>query len=320
MSSASLPSSKAQYDVIKGGLGGGIAFIVLLILLPIFCITKFRFSKESFHTLLSVFYSSFEERQEHPQAAPPETATSQGAQAANPVLLIWMRNVPATDCNGCLTYTYYCLMAFMACMWFISFAVDNSIFLKATMCSDINPNDMSHVCFAVNESFKMVDCTAQQMEPVICYIFSLNFAGIGIAYSIATLCLAVADVYYVILMKMTLKCCWFIIVLRIIAFIGAVGGFILWWTIFQTTAKTKYYQYDYFGYGLVPMRISQSVLAFLTALIVIIAPPCKWNVNSMQSYLDLAAPYNIKVKKCDCCTCCSKPKGTNQGQQKNGDT
>ena len=153
-----------------------------------------------------MFYSSFSERQGPTPAAANLQAAAQQA-APPPVLLIWMRNVP-TGRNGCRTYAYYCFMAIVACLWFISFAVDNSIFQKITTCNDIYPHDMSHVCFADNESYTIVDCTEQllQMTPVICYIFNLNFAGIGIAYSIAKLCLAVVDVYYVVLMKLIVKC------------------------------------------------------------------------------------------------------------------
>ena len=281
MSSASLPSSKAQYNVIETAVGVGLALVILVILIITFCIKRFCYSKESLHTLLSVFYFSFTVRQRYTnlQAANPQAAN----QPPPPVLLIWTRNVP-TGLNGCLAYTYYCSMTVMACWWFISYAVDNSIFLKTTMCSDINPNDMSHICFAVNESYKMVDCTAQQMEPVICYIFNLNIAGLGIAYSIATLCLSLTNVHYIILMKMTLKWPKITIASRVFVFVFlAVGGFIAWWVIFQTISK--YNRYDYFGYGVVPMRVFQSCLALLTASIATMLAPWKW--NAVQSYYDL---------------------------------
>ena len=312
MSNEHLPNSKQQYNVIEGGLGGGLFILILLVLSLIFGITKCCCSKESFHTLLSVFYSSFSERQKYtlapatPQAATPQAATQQAAtqQAANQqaaTLLIWTRNVP-TGCNGCLTYTYYCLMAIVACLLFISVAVDYSIFQKITMCSDIDPHDMSHVCFAVNKSYRMVNCSDQQMIPVICYIFNLNFAGIGIAYSIANLCLAVVDVYYIVLMKLTVKCHACIFGLRILASFGAVIGFPVWWGIFRTIGQDI--QYDYFGYGLVPMRISQSVLAFMIASIVILLPPWKLDINTVQSYRDLAEPHQIKEKTCS--PCCNR--------------
>lgn len=254
MSSASLPSSKAQYNIIESAVGGGLALAILVILIITFCIKRFCYSKESLHTLLSVFYFSFTVRQRYTnlQAANPQAAN----QPPPPVLLIWTRNVP-TGLNGCLAYTYYCSMTVMACWWFISYAVDNSIFLKTTMCSDINPNDTSHICFAVNESYKMVDCTAQQMEPVICYIFNLNFAGIGIAYSITKLCLALVDIYYFILMKMTLKCRWPIGALQVSAIFVAVICFIAWWAAFPTAGPTI--RQNYFGYGHVPMRVITTI-------------------------------------------------------------
>ena len=274
MSSANLPNIKQQYDKIEGGLGGGLFILILLVLSLTFSITKYYCSKVSFHSLLSVFYSSFSERQK------------QSADTDPPVLLIWTRNVP-NGCNGHLTYTYYCLMAIVACFWFISFAVDYSIFQKITMCSDIDPHDMSHVCFAVNESYRMIDCSDQQMTPVICYIFNLNFAGIGIAYSIANLCLAVVDVYYIILMKLIMKCgAIATAVIRIFAFSVTVISFVAWWGTFRTIGQDI--PHDYFGYGLVPMRISQSVLAFVTAGIMILLPPWKLDINTVQSYRDLA--------------------------------
>ena len=310
MSSASLPSSKAQYNIIESAVGGGLALAILVIRIITFCIKRFCYSKESLHTLLSVFYFSFTVRQRYtnlqasnpqagnvqlqaanPPATPPPAANPPAAppqpanQPPSPILLIWTRNVP-TGLNGCLAYTYYCSMTVMACWWFISYAVDNSVFLKMTMCSDINPNDMSHICFAVNESYKMVDCTAQQMEPVICYIFNLNIAGLGIAYSIATLCLSLTNVHYIILMKMTLKCPKCTIAFRVFVFVVlAVGGFIVWWVSFQTISK--YNRYDYSGYGVVPMRVFQSCLALLTASIATMLAPCKWNGG--QSYYDIAS-------------------------------
>ena len=132
---------------------------------------------------------------------------------------------------------------------------------------------MSHICFTVNESYKMVDCTAKQMEPVICYIFNLNFAGIGIAYSITKLCLALVDIYYFILMKMTLKCRWPISALQVSAIFVAVICFIAWWAAFPTAGPTIWQ--NYYGYGRVPMRVTQSVLALLTTLIATMAPPWK---------------------------------------------
>ena len=334
MSSASLPNSKKLYDELEGGIGAAFFILTFLVLLLVFCITKYMCSEESFHSLLSVFYSSFSKRQgieytpaaaNQPAAATPQAATQQAAtpqagtqqaatpqaatpqaapqQAANqqaatqqaassPVLLIWTRNIP-TGNYGCQTYAYYCLMAIMACLWFVSFAVDNSIFLKITTCSDIDPDDMSHVCFAVNESYRMVDCTAQQMTPVICYFSNLNIAGIGIAYSIANLCLAVVDVYYIALMKLIVKCTCCAVAtagIRIFAFGIAVIGFGAWWGVFRTYGQDI--RYDYFGYGLLPMRISQSVLALVTAGIMTLLPP--WNIDTMQSYCDLA----VEEKAC----------------------
>ena len=87
MSSASLPNSKQLYDEIEGELGVGLFIVILLVLPIIFCITKRRCSKESFHSLLSVFYSSFSERQRYiPAAATPQAANQQAVnqQDANP--------------------------------------------------------------------------------------------------------------------------------------------------------------------------------------------------------------------------------------------
>lgn len=282
MSSASFPSSKEQYDAIEGGLGGGLASIIFVILLLIFCIIRYH-SEESLHTFLSVFYSSFTVRKPHTQTANLPTANPQAAN--KPVLLIWTRNVP-TGCNGCLAYTYYCSMAVTACFWFTSFFADDTLYQKTTMCNDLDPNDTSHICFAVNESFKMVDCTAKQMKLVICYMFNPNIAGLGIGYSIATLCLSLTDVYYILLMKMTLKCPNITIASRLLLFfILELGGFTALRTSFQTIAK--YNQYDYFGYGFVPMRVFQFALLLLTAFIATMLAPCKWNGG--QSYYDIAS-------------------------------
>ena len=193
-------------------------------------------------------------------------------------------------------------MAIMACLWFISFAVDNSIFLKITTCSDIDPDDMSHVCFAVNESYRMVDCTEQQMTPVICYFSNLNIAGIGIDYSIANLCLAMVDVYYIVLMKLIVKVkCGAVAtaVIRIFVLSIAVIGFPVWWGIFRKYGQDI--RYDYFGYGLVPMRISQSVLALVTAGIMTLLPPWKLDIDTIESYHDLAVSHKVKEKVCSAC-------------------
>jgi hypothetical protein len=196
-------------------------------------------------------------------------------------------------------------------MWFITFAVDNSIYLKQTTCSDINMNDKSHVCFAVNESYALVDCTVEQMRPVICYMFSLNLAGIGIAYSIANLCLAFVDVYYIILMKLIVKCGTpFIASIRFFALIVTLVGFGVWWGLFRT--KGQYIRYDYFGYGLVPMRISQSILALLTTVIVTIVPPWSLDIKALQTYHDLAVPKPVTEKACSAC-CNPKSKRAYQG-------
>ena len=236
MSSIFLPNSKPEYDAIEGGVGAFLFFITPFVLLQIIGVYIYHSDNrvESLHTILSVFYSSFTDQQPSPplpQQAPPPPPPP--PHPLPPVLLIWKREAPA-ETNRWLTYIYYGFMAIMSCMWFISFAVDNTIFHKTTTCNDLNPNDMRHVCFAVNESYRIVDCTEQQMIPVVCYIFNPNLAGIGIAYSITKLCLALVDVYYLILMKLTVKCQKFIFVLRLIAAIGAPVVFIAWWGGFST--------------------------------------------------------------------------------------
>ena len=82
MSSASLPNSKKLYDELEGGIGAAFFILTFLVLLLVFCITKYKCSKESFHSLLSVFYPSFSERQGYtPTAAnqKPADATQQAA-------------------------------------------------------------------------------------------------------------------------------------------------------------------------------------------------------------------------------------------------
>ena len=84
MSSANLPNSKLLYNIIEVGLGGGLFIVTFLVLMLIFDITKCYCSKESFHSLLSVFYSSFSERQEYtPAAANPQAATLHTAGGYN---------------------------------------------------------------------------------------------------------------------------------------------------------------------------------------------------------------------------------------------
>ena len=48
---------------------------------------------------------------------------------------------------------------------------DNTFYYKTSSCDDVNPRDMSHVCFLVNESYRVANCSEDE-QPVICYLFS----------------------------------------------------------------------------------------------------------------------------------------------------
>lgn len=69
-------------------------------------------------------------------------------------------------------YAYFLLMAIITCFWFISILVDNIFYYKSTSYDDVNPHDMSHVCFIVNESYRVANCS-QNDQLVICYLARL---------------------------------------------------------------------------------------------------------------------------------------------------
>ena len=80
-------------------------------------------------------------------------------------------------------------------------------------------------------------------------------------------------------------------------------GFIAWWSGFGILGGYTIRQ-DYFGFDRVPMRVCQSVLLLLTALIMTLCPPWNYSIDDECLYHS----YRGSVYKDDneelMCTCC----------------
>ena len=204
------------------------------------------------------------------------------------------------------TYAYFLLMAILTCFWFICLMVDNTFYHKTTTCDDVNPNDMTHVCFVVNESYRVANCSEDIDQSVICYLFSPSFLGLGLAFSIAKFLTVCTDAYYVFITKTTRCLPYHTGILRLLIAILTTAGFIAWWIGFGV-AEGYTVRQDYFGFGQVPMRVSQSVLLLLTVLVMMLCPPWNYSIDDECLYHG----YRELVYKEDneelLCTCCCSP-------------
>ena len=201
------------------------------------------------------------------------------------------------------TYTYFFLMAIITCFWFICILVDNTFYYKTTSCDDVNPKDFSHVCFVVNESYRVANCSEDD-QPVICYLFNPSFLGLGLAFSIAKFLTVCVDAYYVFITKTTRCLPYHTGIFRLLIAIVATAGFIAWWIGFGI-AEGYTIRQDYFGYGRVPMRVSQSVLLLLTALTMTLCLPWNYSIDDeclYHSYRELV--YKDDNEELLCLPCC----------------
>ena len=124
MSSVLLPNSKVEYDAVEGGVGAGLLLITLvvsgIVAICIFsCLTNYQ---ESFHTILSVFYFSFNERQQHSKN--------------QRVLLIWKRDVSANK--------HHC-SKFIIASWQSCLSCGSSLLLWMTRFSKKQPRAMTSI-------------------------------------------------------------------------------------------------------------------------------------------------------------------------------
>lgn len=200
-------------------------------------------------------------------------------------------------------YAYFFLMAILICFWFICLMVDNTFYYKTTICDDVNPNDMSHVCFIVNESYRVANCSEDTDQPVICYLFNPSFLGLGLAFSIAKFLTVCTDAYYVFITKTTRCLPYYTGILRLLIAILSTAGFIAWWIGFGVAEGYTIYQ-DYFGFGRVPMRVSQSVLLLLTVLVMTLCLPWDYSLDDeclYHGYRELVYKENNGEMLCTCC-------------------
>ena len=220
---------------------------------------------ENLHNILAIVYANFKEFR---------VQTTGNNDNASQTLVISDRKAPY-GCIGCSAYTYYIYMMFMSFMWFFATAIDFSIYRKTTTCNDINVDVKSFRCFDVNNNSETINCEIPGIEDkqVICYLYSPNIAGLGVAFSTAKLISVVADIGYRMIFKITNKnfCCailWrpFFIAVAIIAFIAYI-------ILTQTTLMDTY-----FIFGVVPMRVAQLLLLCLTVGGILLLPPwCQYS-------------------------------------------
>ena len=294
-----LLDSKREFDLLEGILGSVlIAICILVALLAVVVVAlcqnhggtehnQIHVVPRALHTILQLFFSSFTQRKD---------------ENDRKILLIWNREASSLI----LTYVYYYSTMILACLWFITIAMDYSLFLKTTTCDDINPNGRTHICFLVDDGFAAANCN-QDPRPgrVICYMFSPNFAGFGIAYGAAKLFTVLADVHYNTMKKITIWCFFISGVFRALVALIALVGFITWWVHFGEHSAYE----DYFSYGHIPMRTTQSVLILLTTWAATILPPWRFGHSNITtySYYDVAHQVEENERRftCTCeCTFC----------------
>lgn len=202
-------------------------------------------------------------------------------------------------------YAYFLLMAILICFWFICLMVDNTFYFKTTSCDDVNPKDMSHVCFVVNESYRVANCSEDIDQPVICYLFNPSFLGLGLAFSVAKFLAVCTDAYYVFITKTTRCLPYHTGILRLLIAILSTAGFIAWWIGFGIARAEGYtIRQDYFGFGRVPMRVSQSILLLLTALVMTLCLPWDYSIDDeclYHGYRELVYKEDNEELLCTCC-------------------
>ena len=200
-------------------------------------------------------------------------------------------------------YAYFLLMAILICFWFICLIVDNTFYHKTTICDDMNPKDMSHVCFVVNESYRVANCSEDFDLPVICYIFNPSFLGLGLAFSVAKFLAVCTDAYYVFITKTTRCLPYHTGILRLVIAILSTAGFIGWWIGFGVGEGYTVRQ-DYFGFGRVPKRVCQSVLLLLTILVMTLCLPWNYSLDDeclYHGYRELVYKDDNEELLCTCC-------------------
>ena len=104
---------------------------------------------------------------------------------------------------------------------------------------------------------------------MICYLYSPNIAGLGVAFSAAKLISVVADISYKMIFKLTNKSWLCGLVIRAICIVAAISAL----AIYIGLTSSKRLKEGYFTFGLVPMRVAQLVLLCLTVAGILLIPP-----------------------------------------------
>ena len=227
-----------------------------------FCKKHFS-SLKHLHRILSTVFSSISElyieRENHPDVE-------------NPVLIVSERKSPIGYFEWS-TYFYFTYMLLMCCLWFIATAVELSIYRKTGTCNDINVKVQSFSCFDVGNDYAKIDCKNTSdidTRHVICYLYSPNIAGFGVAYSAAKLISVLADTAFTTVLKLTyLTGAELAGFLRILSLVSA----LVCLSLFLWATQTERLEEDYFTYGGIPMRATQLLLLCLTVAGVILLPP-----------------------------------------------
>ena len=322
--------NKQQYDALEGGIAGTAAlFLILPVLGYSFVVYALqpeclvRNYGEFVHDSVAPFFTSLTMRgfkvneDDHARSYKGVPLDLIELPAKDEREVLHLKHHPKEPLEICLvqnrkltpgrarsqTYAYFLFMAILTCFWFICLMVDNTFYYKTTSCDVLNPNDMSHVCFVVSESYRVANCSEDINQPVICYLFNPSFLGLGLAFSIAKFLTVCTDAYYVFITKTTRCLPYHTGIIRLLITILTTAGFTAWWIGFGV-AEGYTVRQDYFGFGQVPMRVSQSVLLLLTVLVMTLFPPWNYSIDDeclYHGYRELVYKEDNEELLCTCC-------------------
>ena len=185
-------------------------------------------------------------------------------------------------CISCCTYAYFITAIVLAITWFVLISIEGGIYRKTTTCNDINVQDKSFSCFAVTNKTgpdkrriigtMPIDCAIGKNPniSVFCYLFNLNPAAIGIAFSIVNLIIAAITAYF----KIAIYCVskikygkYGLASLQGVLFLGLIG--------FIIGSPLSYFHFNlefYFFHGDAPLRWISYFLVILTGIALIPVP------------------------------------------------